>query len=164
MSKKFCFFITLFASAMLTLPASITFASKPSDIPTQYFAVMPTPQLPPPPFVEMSLQPIGESGNVMVTWTDLPCVFFGGDVIGTGLYNGHTLLGSEGDVITSHGVITLFDATVDGKTGDLTIVMGVDHWRIIDGTDELIEIHGGGTSEDSGTLGMYIIQGSIHFD
>jgi hypothetical protein len=164
MNKKNCLLFTLFAAVMLTLSISVTFASQPSEISTQYYAVMPTPQSPPPPFVEMGLQPIGESGNLMVTWTDLPVVFYGGEISGTGFYNGHTLLGSEGEIIASHGVITLFDATVDEKTGDLTIVMGVDHWRIIDGTGELTEIHGGGTSEDSETLGIYIIQGFIHFD
>lgn len=154
--KKFSILVSLVVVAILTLPMSVAFATKPTEISIQSFVVIPTG----PPI----LSPLGNSGNIMVTWTDLPCGFVAGDIIGWGVYNGHTLLGKDGEVVASHGVINLYDAEVYGKTGDLKIVMGVTHWRIIDATGELVNLHGGGSSADSGTLGLYIIQGWIHFN
>ncbi|MEJ2244340.1 MAG: hypothetical protein P8X87_07450 [Candidatus Bathyarchaeota archaeon] len=126
--------------------------------------VMPTMiQNPTPVFLEATMQPIGKSGSTMLTWTDLPCAFIGERINGMGIYNGHTLLGSEMEVVASHGVIILSDAVVDDKMGDLTIVLGVKHWTILSGTEDLVGIHGCGTTEEIG-VGTYQIEGQIHFD
>lgn len=160
--KMLVVFVSLLVVAMMTLPMSIVFATKPTQVGGVFWVTPTIPSSPPYIPEELSIRPLGESGNSILTWTDL-LVTFMGSIGGTGFYNAHVLSKSDG-TINSHGVVTLTGAWVGTKTGDLTIKMETYNWRIISGTGDLENLHGSGTVIWTSTTGLYKIDGQIHFD
>ena len=158
MKKKIIgIFASLLVICTVVLSMSVVFASESAPVGGLFF-VIPTGSPP----EELSIRPLGESGNAILTWTDLPVKFLG-TIKGTGVYNAHVLSKSDG-TINAHGVVTL-NALVMGKTGVLTIKMESYNWRIISGTLGLESLHGSGTvTWDENINGLYYLDGQIHFD
>jgi hypothetical protein len=159
--KKICIFTGLVVIVVLLMPASIVLATKPTPV-LGAFWVTPTIISTPPYILELSIRPLGENGNAILTWTDLPVTFVG-TISGTGLYNAHVLKKSDG-TINAHGIVTLTNAWVGSNMGDLTIKMETYNWRIISGTGGLENLHGCGTVIWTSTEGLYLLDGQIHFD
>jgi len=148
---------SLLVICMFALPMYVVFASESTSV-EGFFYVIPTGSPP----EELSIRTLGESGNAILTWTDLR-VKFVGTIKGFGVYNAHVLSKSDG-TINAHGVVTL-NAMVMGITGVLTIKMESYNWRIISGTDGLESLHGVGTlTWDENIAGLYYLDGNIHFD
>ena len=115
----------------------------------------------------------GKSHNVLsmamltVEWT--------GDIAGVAEYEGILMIHSMDPVaINIHEKIHFEDVTVRGKSGSLTLQVcanlgrGVDagfRWTVIDGTDELANLHGSGTYWLVDPVnGIYDYVGYVHFD
>jgi hypothetical protein len=149
--------VVLLAIAMLATPLPYACATKPKEANQQMILQiggMPSPY--------MSARPLGESGNMIVYWTDLPVVF-SGTISGTGVYNGETVVKSDGTAI-GHAVITL-NAEVEGITGVLTITWCQGGWTIISSNGELEGLHGTGTATiDEAIPIIYYLNGQIHLD
>ena len=117
--------------------------------------------------------PKGKSHNVLsmamltVEWT--------GDIAGVAEYEGILMIHSmEPVAINIHEKIHFDEVTVQGMSGSLTLQVaanlgrGVDagfRWTVIEGTDELANLHGCGTYWLSDPInGIYDYEGYVHFD
>ena len=87
------------------------------------------------------------------------------------LHNWVPPLGGPDTTVNIHEKINFESVTVLDKTGSLTLAVclggskGVFHWTIIDGTEELANLHGNGLYwlYDRDT-GLYLYEGQVHFD
>lgn len=148
--------VVLLAIAMLATPLPYVCATKPTEANQKMIL-----QIEGIPSPYMSARSLGESGNMIVYWKDLPVVFIG-TISGTGIYNGETLVKADGTAI-GHAIITL-NAEVEGKTGVLTIKWCQGGWTIISSNGELEGLHGTGTATvDEDIPIIYYLNGQIHF-
>jgi hypothetical protein len=162
MSKKVLgVVVSLLVVAMLALPMSAVFATKPSQISGTMTMI--------DPMSHVSMRPLGNSGNQIWTFTDAPQVFTGG-IEGTGFYNGKWVVYKpftpDMKLRTAIGVYSL-DVEVAGVSGELTI--GVPKSMkliIIGGTGGLENLHGTGMLVMvPGGMGLeYTYSMDIHFD
>ena len=163
MKKKILvIFATVFILAMLVLPMSCVFATKPETI-EGTFTMLPTL---PPPFPEVSARNCGKSNMTILTWTDL-AMNVEGDMEGTGVYNGRWLVVSEEvGVISEFRVAVgeyILDVSIGALSGQLTIGINKGNMAIISGTGDLANLHGTGSLEGSGGL-VYAYSLDVHFD
>jgi hypothetical protein len=118
----------------------------------------------------------GKSDNVLSTATLF--VTWSGDIAGDTEYEGRLMLhkwvppsGGPDTTVNIHERIYFETVTVLGKTGSLTLAVcsggskGVFRWTIIEGTDELTNLHGNGIYYVTDMLqGLYYYEGYVHFD
>ena len=153
-------FTSLLVVAMLALPMSATYATKPTPVSGTFYSV---------PNGTIETRFAGKSDNVIMTvigelmWT--------GDIAGLAAYEGFWI--THKGHTNARGISTV-DATVNDKSGTLTIYQGSwsepipglvrGHWRIISGTGDLANLHGQGTFEETGVPMVFAYTGQIHFD
>jgi hypothetical protein len=145
--------VALMAVAMLALPISATYATKPE--PTT-MTLTGTFYIYPPLAAEWRAFPAGESGNSIWKFRGLPVVWTGGIEAGSlgvppvpgGYYDGNWVIfnvGTDPEVSTV-GITILEGASITGiGTGDLKIFGKDETLRIISGTDDFKGIKGTGT-------------------
>ena len=127
-------------------------------------------------YTPISDVPKGKSDNLVstaaleVAWT--------GDIEGVAEYEGILMLhnwvpplGGPDTTVNIHERIYFPTVTVLGKTGSLTLAVclggskGVFRWTVIDGTDELANLHGNGIYYVTDMeQGLYYYEGQVHFD
>ena len=127
-------------------------------------------------YIPLGDVPKGKSDNVLSTATLF--VTWSGDIAGDTEYEGVLMLhkwvyplGGPDTTVNIHEKINFESVTVLDKTGSLTLAVclggskGVFHWTIIDGTEELANLHGNGLYwlYDRDT-GLYLYEGQVHFD
>jgi hypothetical protein len=157
--KIFGVFVSLLVAAMLTLPMSIAFASKPDIVVNGVFLWTGAPT-----FDVDEYRPNGRimRGTVPLMYT--------GDFLGAAegdfVWNVHTDKGVTGRNFHTINVLAVFGD--DTKTGSLVILLSNTNnkWRIISGTGDLENIHGTGTfmSIPSTPAMDFIYTGTVHFD
>lgn len=153
MNKKILgIFGSLLVVAMLALPMSVVFATKPEpDTMTLVgtFEVYPNQTIPGVPGSSPYVRgfPAGESGIMMAKWKDLPLEMFG-DIEGLGTYTGNWKFknpgtpDAEGSTV---GIQQVENAVVAGIwTGNLKMKAKNDFLTIISGTGDLQGIKGEG--------------------
>jgi len=124
-------------------------------------------------YVPVGDVPKGKSDNVLSV--AMLTVAWSGDIDGVAEYEGILMIHSLDPVaINIHEKIHFDEVTVLGKSGSLTLQVcanlgrGVDagfRWTVIDGTDELVNLHGSGTYWLADpAIGLYDYEGSVHFD
>jgi hypothetical protein len=163
--KIFGVFISLLAVAILVTPLlGIAYAKKPEFVSGNQVVTGGVP-------ISEVLK--GKSHNVLsvaeltVSWT--------GQIEGVAVYEGTLMIHSMDPVaINVHEKIHFDEVTVLGKEGSLTLQVcanlgrGVDagfRWTVIDGTDELANLHGRGTYWLADPInGIYDYEGYVHFD
>ena len=160
--------VVLMAVAILVTPLlGITYAKKPTFVSgTQMITA----------YIPVEEVPKGKSDNVLSTATLF--VTWSGDIAGDTEYEGVLMLhnwvppmGGPDTTVNIHEKINFESVTVLDKTGSLTLAVclggskGVFHWTIIDGTEELANLHGNGLYwlYDRDT-GLYLYEGQVHFD
>ena len=138
MKKKIlCFFVSVLAIAMLSLPMCSVIATKPEPL-TGTISMFPV--MNPPMF---TIQPSGKSTISINTWNDLP-MEISGDIIGTGFYNGQwTVCRDPFEIRAANGWYTL-DVTIGTLSGQLKLHVSGLKITIISGTEDLINLHGTG--------------------
>ena len=127
-------------------------------------------------YIPLGDVPKGKSDNVLSTATLF--VTWSGDIAGDTEYEGLLMLhkwvpplGGPDTTVNIHERIYFPTVTVLGKTGSLTLAVclggskGVFRWTVIDGTDELANLHGNGIYYVTDPeLGIYYYEGQVHFD
>jgi hypothetical protein len=127
-------------------------------------------------YVPIEDVPKGKSANVLSTATLF--VTWSGDIAGDTEYEGLLMLhkwvpplGGPDTTVNIHERIYFPAVTVLGKTGSLTLAVclggskGVFRWTVIDGTDELANLHGNGIYYVTDMeQGLYYYEGQVHFD
>jgi hypothetical protein len=153
MSRKTGALIFLLAFAVLTLPISFVYATKPIPVSGGFSA-------------SLIPIPVNFAGNNIIfehsgvgEWT--------GDISGATVANHRWVAHTASGVTNVHVEVIFSSATVLGESGELTILflgkttgpgVGSGTWRIISGTDGLVNLNGGGTWGP----GQY--EGTVHFD
>jgi hypothetical protein len=159
--KALGIFVCLLVVAMLALPISAGFATKPETI-EGTFTMLPTG---PPPFPEASVRPCGKSDMAILTWTEL-AMNVEGDMEGTGVYSGRWICVWENDmpaeVRAGIGEYTL-DVEIGELSGQLTIGINKGNMAIIGGTGDLANLHGTGSVSAAGPT-VYAYSMNVHFD
>lgn len=157
--------VVLMAVAILATPLlGIAYAKKPEFVSGTQMIMG---------YVPIAEVPKGKSDNVLST--AMLTVAWSGDIDGVAEYEGILMIHSMDPVaINIHEKIHFEDVTVLGKSGSLTLQVcanlgrGVDagfRWTIIDGTDELANLHGRGTYWLADPVnGIYDYAGYVHFD
>jgi hypothetical protein len=161
MNKKILgVFVSLFVVAMLTLPMSTVYATKPMFVQgTMSPAGVPT----------IVTSTPGNSDNTVVDISDAPQTWTGsfvGSAVAQIHWNVHKSSdeGAPGYHVSGKSSYTL-DVVYDGKEGTLTIKAAQAHWRIISGTGELANLRGTGTFEFINLDIMLLsYEGQVHFD
>jgi hypothetical protein len=89
----------------------------------------------------------------------------------TGSFKDSLSIADERWVIHARGhfQVTLWNAhTIEaefmGKSGTITMITCMGHWRIISGTGDFANVHGQGTSWPIEPPVVWGIEGQIHFD
>jgi len=161
-------FVSLLAVAILATPLlGVAYAEKPTFVSgTQMITG----------YVPVSEVQKGKSDNFLsiamlsVTWS--------GDIAGDTEYEGVLMLhnwvppmGGPDTTANIHERIYFETVTVLGETGSLTLAVcsggskGVFRWTIIDGTEELANLHGNGIYYVTDMeQGLYDYEGYVHFD
>jgi len=161
MNKKvFCIFFSLLAVVVIALPMFTTYAKKPE--PVEFTMVVDGTT------GHTTTDPSGNSDTSIVTKSNFmfTCT---GDVDGSGYFDVREVVRKGGAWKTSTGLYVI-DATVDGKSGTLFIKTSVNsrdpnpsYWRIVSGTDDLVNLHGQGTFVFIPTQGL-VFTGQVHFE
>jgi hypothetical protein len=158
-------FVALSAALLLTMSMSVAYAIKPEIVEGTFTST----------FTFHAASRAGESDNVIANLS--VNAVWSGDIQGSSTSDSrwvyHYLpppwVGGTG-ALNAHGYNTM-DATVDSKSGILFI--GIEGrrdaggafsgtWVIIGGTDDLANLHGQGTWEQTGSVSAYT--GQIHWD
>jgi len=158
MNKKLSILVSLFVVALLALPMSTVFAEKPIPVSGTFSAgIIPV--------------PVKFAGNNIIfehsgggSWIES----ISGGISGT-TFGEHRWVAHANGVTNVHVELTFSSVTVMGesKSGTLSMLflgkitgpgIGEGTWRITGGTDELANLHGGGTWAP----GQY--EGQVHFD
>jgi hypothetical protein len=113
--------------------------------------------------------PIGNSDNHISTATLE--VMWSGDITGLATYTGTMMVHSEPVPMNIHEKIYFETVTVLGKSGSLTLEVNANlgrgqdvfRWTIINGTDELANLHGNGIYYLD-EVPFYLYEGQVHFD
>jgi hypothetical protein len=115
--------------------------------------------------------PRGESANhVAIEWME---VTWTGDIDGDATYTGILMIHNlPSFAINIHEKIYFPTVEVLGKSGSLTLQVSANlargqdvfRWTIIDGTDELANLHGNGIYWLNFATGLYDYEGQVHFD
>jgi hypothetical protein len=151
------------AAAMLALPISAVYATKPTVITGTVTMIN--------PILYVSIRDLGNSGNQIWTFTDAPLPM-AGDMERTGSYTGTWLVQKpftpDMKVPAANGVYHL-DVKVMGASGELTIGVhfvssgGYSNLVIIGGTGDLKNLHGTGVLTPE-TMLLYYYSMDVHFD
>ena len=157
--KTLGIFVSLLAVVILTLPIPLMYAKSPKFMTVDGFIFgtgAPSAK---------NLRLAGNSGNAILTVT--APVGWSGGITGNGELNAlwiYQKFGTPEQKVSDHVVWTL-EATVDDKEGMLTLKGDKGTWRIIGGTDELVNLHGQGTywMINPATLTLEYT-GTVHFD
>lgn len=165
MNKKIIgVFISIFVFAVLTLPVPNVCAKKPDkfvDVEGTFF---------PTGAPSMEVMVAGNSDNQIV-YVLMPQMWTG-DISGTGIVEPrwvmHNFDDAENTWVNVMAVITL-TGEVACATGTVTIKFSSvssrgGHWRIIDGTGELANVHGQGTLFATAEAMVFGYEGVIHFN
>jgi len=156
--KALGIFVSLLVVAMLVLPMSAAFATKPAPI-TGTLTML-------DPMSYVTFRPLGNSGNQIWTFTDAPLTITG-DIEADGVYNGLWVMikpFTPDMKVVARGVYTL-DAEVDDIAGELTIGVIGGKLTIIGGTDGLKSLHGTGSMYPlDETLLVFAVSLDVHFD
>ena len=153
MNKKVL--VIALAVAMLALPVSAAFATKPEIVVEGKFFWTG------PPVFDVSR----ETPNGMILRGTVPLMYTGsfeGPAVGEFVWNGHAKQEEPG--VTGNNF-----HTIDTASGSLVLLltMGNGKWRIISGTGDYENIHGKGTlmADESTPAPMdFIYTGTVHFD
>lgn len=146
----------LMALAILAVPISAVYATKPTPVAGELF---------PTPGSTYVMRPAGDSDNLFVeisgphVWTGS----FEGTSWSEGRWNVHRVGTPERWMVIC--VTFTLDVEYDGLTGTLTIKMDRGNWRIISGTGDLANLRGQGTTytiDPSIFLTGY--EGQVHFE
>jgi len=158
-------FATIAAVLLFSISISVVYATKPVTVDGTFTTTN----------TYFGMTRAGESDNVII---DLSVnAIWTGDIAGSSTSDSRWVLhylpfpGARGTA-NMHGLNTM-SATVDGKSGTLTILItgrvdkdlvGDGTWQIISGTNDLTNLHGRGTWGPSGTVGVDVYTGQIHWD
>jgi len=153
-NKKLSILISLFVVVVLIFPMSAVFAKKPTSVSGTFSAgVIPVP-------VKIAGNNIIFEHSGFGEWT--------GDISGN-TYGEHRWVAHANGITNVHVDLTFSSVTAMGesKSGTLSVLfigkitgpgVGEGTWRIVGGTEDLSNLHGGGTWSP----GQYV--GQIHFD
>jgi hypothetical protein len=152
-------FVALMIVAMLATPIAV--AKPPTSVSGEQMIIGYTP---------IGDDPKGNSDNhvstamLTVEWT--------GDIAGVAMYEGVLMMHGETVPINIHEKIHFDAVTVLGKSGSLTLQVSANlgrggqnvfRWTIIDGTEELANLHGNGIYWLD-EAPFYLYEGQVHFD
>lgn len=161
MNKKiFVIAVALMAVAMLAVPISAVYATKPMPVEGTFF--------PAGLGTIVTSQP-GNSDNLLFNISDAPQTWtgsFDGSAVAQVLWNVHKSSDEDapGFHLTGRSAFTL-DVVYDGKEGTLTIKGAQGHWRIISGTGDLANLRGQGTIYGiNPDIMLFGYEGQVHFD
>lgn len=149
------------AFAMLALPISAAYATKPVEVSGVIF---------PGGMPSMEIKEAGKSDNQIMELVGLQA--WDGDISGIGSWEARWMMHNADDEenleVNAKGLVTL-SGEVAGMYGTVTIKLsgksGVGHWRIISGTGELANVHGQGiTWMINPEIFLMGYEGVIHFD
>ena len=157
-------FVCLIIIALLALSISTAYAKKPTFVSGTQMITN---------FIPLGDVPKGKSDNILSV--SMLEVAWSGDIDGVAEYEGILMIHSLDPVaINIHEKIHFDEVTVLGAEGSLTLQVsanlgrGVDagfRWTVIDGTDELANLHGSGTYWLADPVnGIYDYEGYVHFD
>jgi Protein of unknown function (DUF3224) len=154
--------VALLAIAMLATPLVGMVYAKPPTLVTGSQTVT--------DFTPIANVPKGKSDNHVVT--EMLVVEWTGDIAGVATYTGILMVHDDPVPINIHEKIYFEDVTVLGKSGSLTLQVSANlargqdvfRWTIIDGTDELANLHGKGIYWLNFFTMAYDYEGQIHFD
>lgn len=170
MNKKVLVIVLALAAALLALPMSAAYATKPMPV-SGMFMLTDTGSTPP------IIRQAGESDNQIWVLSGATFVWTG-DIEGTCSWEGRWVMHNFGDPekqrTNTQGHYTI-EATVDGEEGTLYIEARATggarprphNWVIIGGTGELANLHGRGTFVDNLATPNpfdYLYSGQVHFD
>jgi len=151
-------FVSLFVVAMVTLPISITGAKNNSKF-IAVSGVMTSLGT-----GTMSPTPAGKSHTTKLRITDNSLMWSGSFENSISIASGHWTIQPNGHFPGTLWNVHTMTAKFMGKSGTITIIGSMGHWRIICGTGDFANVHGQGTTTPIVMPVMWSYEGEIHFD
>ena len=159
MNKKILgVFVSLLAVVMLTVSISVVLAKNNS----KFIAVS---------GVMTSLgtgtmvyTPAGKSHTTKLSITDNSLVWSGSFENSISIASGHWTIQPNGHFPGTLWNVHTMTAEFMGKSGTITMIGSMGHWRIIGGTGDFANVHGQGTTTPIVMPVVWSYEGEIHFD
>ena len=151
-------FFSLFVVAMLTLPICITCAkNNPKFIPVSGVMTSQGTGI-------MVYTPAGKSHTTKLSIMDNSLVWSGSFENSVSIASGHWTIQPKGHFPGTLWNVHTMTAEFMDKSGTITIIGSMGHWRIIGGTGDFANVHGQGTTTAIVMPVVWSYEGVIHFD
>ena len=108
--------------------------------------------------------PAGKSHTTKLGITDNSLVWSGSFENSISIASGHWTIQPKGHFPGTLWNVHTMTAEFMGKSGTITMIGSMGHWRIIGGTGDFANVHGQGTTTPIVMPVMWSYEGQIHFD